>query len=199
MDIFHFHHFFSDPTSSRSSTWTFQLWSGPTLWQRRFSRTRYWDFPKISWFWSLLQVFCSDILDAITKDFFARKQHTPDETMHVEDIQVLEGRDQNKSTMSCFKFEVIKTKFKFPGVIECGPTRVRENIIFSVETKGRILCCALTESLDWVSGQNLKGQLVKNVMMIVKTFYVPPLQKAELRKEQRSEGSAGKQIKVKSA
>ena len=35
------------------------------------------------------QVFCSDILDAITKDFFARKQHTPDETMHVEDIQVL--------------------------------------------------------------------------------------------------------------
>ena len=34
-------------------------------------------------------MFCSDILDAITKDFFARKQHTPDETMHVEDIQVL--------------------------------------------------------------------------------------------------------------
>ena len=39
---------------------------------------------------SLPQVFCSDILDAITKDFFARKQHTPDETMHVEDIQVLQ-------------------------------------------------------------------------------------------------------------
>ena len=61
----------------------------------------------------MLQVFCSDILDAITKDFFARKQHTPDETMHVEDIQVLDGRDQNKSTMSCFKFEVIKTKLKY--------------------------------------------------------------------------------------
>ena len=96
----------------------------------------------------MLQVFCSDILDAITKDFFARKQHTPDETMHVEDIQVLDGRDQNKSTMSCSKFEVIKTKLKFPGVIECGPAWVRENLIFSVETKGRILCRPSTESLD---------------------------------------------------
>ena len=35
------------------------------------------------------KVFCSDILDAITKDFFARKQHTHDDTMHVEDLQVL--------------------------------------------------------------------------------------------------------------
>ena len=97
MDIYHFRHFFSGPTSSRSSTWTFQLWSGPTLWPRRFSRTRYWEFPKTSWFWSLLQVFCSDILDAITKDFFARKQHTPDETMHVEDIQVLEAEIKTKA------------------------------------------------------------------------------------------------------
>ena len=45
----------------------------------------------------LSQVFCSDILDAITKDFFARKQHTPDETMHVEDIQVLENDNTIKS------------------------------------------------------------------------------------------------------
>ena len=37
------------------------------------------------------KVFCSDILDAITKDFFARKQHTHDDTMHVEDLQVLQS------------------------------------------------------------------------------------------------------------
>ena len=61
--------------------------------------------------------------------------------------------------------------------------------------------CAALLQRAWIEYQvkilNLK--LVRNVMMIVKTLYVPPLQKAELRKEQRSEGSAGKQIKVKSA
>ena len=96
----------------------------------------------------MLQVFCSDILDAITKDFFARKQHTPDETMHVEDIQVLETKIKTKAPCPVLSLEVIKTKLKFPGVIECGPARVRENLIFSVETKGRILCRAPTESLD---------------------------------------------------
>ena len=34
------------------------------------------------------QVYCSDILDAITKDFFARKGGAMDETTHVTDIQV---------------------------------------------------------------------------------------------------------------
>ena len=34
------------------------------------------------------KVYCSDILDAITKDFFARKGGAMDETTHVTDIQV---------------------------------------------------------------------------------------------------------------
>ena len=59
-------------------------------------------------------------------------------------------------------------------------------------------CDALLQRA-WIEYQVKILKLVRNVMIIVKTFYVPPLQKAELRKEQRSEGSAGKQIKVKSA
>ena len=33
-------------------------------------------------------VFCSDILDALTQDFFARKGNTIEETLYVEDIKV---------------------------------------------------------------------------------------------------------------
>jgi len=40
------------------------------------------------------KVYCSDILDAITKDFFARKGGAMDDNMHVEDIQVATFADR---------------------------------------------------------------------------------------------------------
>ena len=152
MDIYHFHHFFSGRTSSRSSTWTFQLWSGPTLWRRRFSRTRYWDFLSKD---ELILIFALGfLLGHLGRDHQGLLRQEAAHSWRDDACRGHSGSG-NKSTMSCFKFEVIK--IKFPGVIECGPAWVRENLIFSVETKGRILCRPLTESLDWVSGQNLKS------------------------------------------
>ena len=34
-------------------------------------------------------VFCSDLLDALTQDFFARKGNTIEEPLHVEEIKVI--------------------------------------------------------------------------------------------------------------
>ena len=43
----------------------------------------------LKWYiYTFSKVYCSDILDAITKDFFARKGGAMDETTHVTDIQV---------------------------------------------------------------------------------------------------------------
>ena len=33
-------------------------------------------------------VFCSDLLDALTQDFFSRKGNSIEEPLHVEDIKV---------------------------------------------------------------------------------------------------------------
>ena len=35
------------------------------------------------------KVFCSDILDILTRDFFARVEDEPDEPMHISEIQVV--------------------------------------------------------------------------------------------------------------
>ena len=50
----------------------------------------------LKWYiYTFSKVYCSDILDAITKDFFARKGGAMDETTHVTDIQV---QDKKKKT-----------------------------------------------------------------------------------------------------
>ena len=36
-------------------------------------------------------VFCSDLLDALTQDFFARKGNSIEEPLHVEEIKVSEA------------------------------------------------------------------------------------------------------------
>ena len=46
------------------------------------------------------KVFCSDILDALTRDFFARKGSQSEETQHISEIQVTMMAEKNINLIS---------------------------------------------------------------------------------------------------
>ena len=46
------------------------------------------------------KVFCSDLLDSLTQDFFARKGNTIEEPMHVEEIKVQQAQQISNSGIS---------------------------------------------------------------------------------------------------
>ena len=80
------------------------------------------------------KVFCSDILDALTQDFFARKGNPIEEPAHVEEIKVSD--------------DTIVLTFFLPGDNVCGSAWIRANLVVVVETARRILCIAHTEGLE---------------------------------------------------
>ena len=85
------------------------------------------------------QVYCSDILDAITKDFFARKGGAMDETTHVTDIQVQANFYSEKfSTLFCPRWQRSRTGL---GMREPAPpcgSRERSTAPPSYRKPGRI-------------------------------------------------------------
>ena len=80
------------------------------------------------------KVFCSDILDALTQDFFARKGNPIEEPAHVEEIKVSD--------------DTIVLTFFLPGDNVCGSSWVRANLVIIVETARGILRIAHTEGLE---------------------------------------------------
>ena len=48
------------------------------------------------------KVFCSDILDALTQDFFARKGNPIEEPAHVEEIKVEMKIQKSSSQKNCW-------------------------------------------------------------------------------------------------
>ena len=137
------------------------------------------------------QVYCSDILDAITKDFFARKGGAMDETTHVTDIQVREN----------FLFRCVpSTRPPFTivqGGNVRGPAWIRENKFLPVEAERGILRCPHTESLEGSPSKTSDSvQKVSNPFQVVRR----KVQKSKSKQSVASKNANnGKQIKVKSA
>ena len=132
------------------------------------------------------QVYCSDILDAITKDFFARKGGAMDETTHVTDIQVIYSKKLLSTIDHCLE-----------GGNVLGPARVRENKLLLVEAERGVLCRPHTESLEGPPGETLDSvQVSTNPFQVVRR----KVQKSKSKQSVASKkANNGKQIKVKSA
>ena len=92
----------------------------------------------LKWYiYTFSKVYCSDILDAITKDFFARKGGAMDETTHVTDIQV-----EDKKRKKLFHFlrwphlpTGLATNEQVP---HCG-NRERNIVLLSFRRPGRTI------------------------------------------------------------
>ena len=100
------------------------------------------------------KVFCSDILDALTQDFFARKGNPIEEPAHVEEIKVNHPDPPDLDGLWWFLKGVDFTDldellFSWPsGDNVCGSAWIRANLVVVVETARRILCIAHTEGLE---------------------------------------------------
>ena len=90
------------------------------------------------------KVFCSDILDALTQDFFARKGNPIEEPAHVEEIKA--SRHMKTIVLTFFR----------PGDNVCGSSWLRANLVIVVETARGILRIAHTEGLEGLIQKTLQ-------------------------------------------
>ena len=95
------------------------------------------------------KVFCSDILDALTQDFFARKGNPIEEPAHVEEIKV-SGNMMRTIDLTFFAIAIANADLfaKLPGDNVCGSSWLRANLVVVVETTRGILCIVDTEGLE---------------------------------------------------
>ena len=109
------------------------------------------------------KVFCSDILDALTQDFFARKGNPIEEPAHVEEIKV-EMKIQKSSSQKIVGVLPNLMTPSYPGDNVCGSSRLRANVFVFVETTRRILRLSDTEGLEGQSKHSSFHMLPNNLI-----------------------------------
>ena len=151
------------------------------------------------------KVFCSDILDALTQDFFARKGNPIEEPAHVEEIKVNHPDPPDLDGLWWFLKGVDFTDldellFSWPpGDNVCGSAWIRANLVVVVETAGRILCIAHTEGLEGTQpnySHNWDGVILRwfNVATTTAVTYLPWILFSQVHKNRATGATVSKVI-----